>query len=379
MAGETGDLALSLLRPSTAVPVMPQNVIATAGDGSGNVDVQFTHQAPKTVTSYRVVSSAGPSVQVAANGLASQTIRLSGLTNGVVQTFTVQAINGGGSSLVSAASNAVTPTALPASALPGTRGIEAWYSAGQMTGYADGAVVPTLPDFSGNRYDAQQGVTSSVNQPGTWKASWSNGKPAIQFNGDKQRYHTLASGLIMGMRGPALTAYVLYSVAAAPNSLGGSICRIISAESPSTQIITFGVGFAISTGVANTAGVGSVIDPSSINGGVTENASGLTGLNTPIAAVVTKPGSARFNGTDLNLKLRSPRNLADLRYANLTIGNATVAASRVPQDGAWTFGHLFDSSGNRGLQGHIAEIIIYSVAHTPAEIASMEAYLATRK
>ncbi|WP_238178037.1 InlB B-repeat-containing protein [Paenibacillus contaminans] len=89
-------------------PAAPTNVIAVAGDGQATISFTVpTSDGGSIITGYKVISSPdGKTITAAASP-----ITLTGLTNGTIYTFTVQAINSAGSSAASAASNAVTPTA----------------------------------------------------------------------------------------------------------------------------------------------------------------------------------------------------------------------------------------------------------------------------
>jgi hypothetical protein len=91
------------------VPGAPTGVTATAGNGSATVS--FTAPASNggsPITSYTVTASPGGAT---ATGSASP-ITVTGLTNGTAYTFTVTATNAIGTGPPSAASNAVTPTAV---------------------------------------------------------------------------------------------------------------------------------------------------------------------------------------------------------------------------------------------------------------------------
>lgn len=95
------------------VPGAPTSVTATAGAaGSGQATVSFTTPASDggaAITSYTVTSNPG---NITATGSGSP-ITVSGLTAGVVYTFSVQAINSQGTGATSAASNSITDTAAP--------------------------------------------------------------------------------------------------------------------------------------------------------------------------------------------------------------------------------------------------------------------------
>ncbi len=99
---------------TAAMPAAPTAVTATAGNGSATVSWTAP---PGTMTSYTVTPYVGTTVgtPVTVNGSPpATTATLSGLTNGTTYTFKVTATNSLGTGPASAASNAVTPAAVPA-------------------------------------------------------------------------------------------------------------------------------------------------------------------------------------------------------------------------------------------------------------------------
>jgi chitinase len=137
------------LMPSTgrgaAVPGVPTNVRATAGDARATV----TWLAPRkdggsAVTSYRVVSTPG---SVAATVAApATTAAVTGLVNGTSYTFRVYARNSVGESAASSFSNAVTPTGSeppPPPPPPSSRWLSGYY-----VGYQRALYPETQVDFS---------------------------------------------------------------------------------------------------------------------------------------------------------------------------------------------------------------------------------------
>lgn len=333
-----------------ALPAPPTSVLAQATNSGATVQWQSNHPLP---TSWLVTASpGGAQVQVNATSvLGSATF--SGLTNGQAYTFSVQAVSSVGAGRASAPSNSVTPTALPSTVLPVTRGLEFWWSAGQVTGVSNGAALANLTDFSGNGYNF-----AGNNGGGTWVSSWSGGKPALALNGSSQYYDALASGYFAGMRGPAMTVYALHDVQGQPASIG----YVLAAHRPDplAGLLTRCFGLGVKLGAAGNSDE-IVLDnmPDYANAASASVVGSDIPWGTPIRATVTAPGKLRVNGSAVS-----------------GIINPRLYAGSGAQP--WTAGCMYGGGFNYYLQGRIAELVIFSAVHTPAEIALMEAYLATR-
>ncbi len=122
-----------LYTPSTPplAPGQPSGVAASAGRGQATV----TWSAPTSggaPGSYKLTPYVGAAAQTAITVPATETSKtVTGLTAGTTYTFTVTAVNEGGSSAESVKSNPVTPTAITAPAAP--TGVQATAGGGSAT------------------------------------------------------------------------------------------------------------------------------------------------------------------------------------------------------------------------------------------------------
>lgn len=332
---------------NAVAPGGPGPVYASARDGSAVVQWQA---APGALPdAYLVTASTGQTVTVAATGRRQETT-ITGLANGVACTFSVRQIVNGVAGASSLASNSVTPSALPGSVLPVTRGLEFWWSAGQVSGVSNGAALANMVDFSGNGYTA-----AGQGGGGTWVAAWSNGKPAVALNGTNQYYHTLATALYGGMRKPDFTAYALFSVAGTATAAG----RVLSLE---RGVPTADPSGCFAVGVSAGGAGGTAIVQGWNNGTPFAGASFATGdiaNNTPIRVVATGPGAMRVNGG--------------------AVSGSFFDGRRAFGAGApWSIGAMYGGGYGKYSNVSIAEVVIFSETHTAAEIAAMETYLSGR-
>ncbi|WP_027086823.1 S-layer homology domain-containing protein [Cohnella panacarvi] len=97
------------------VPAAPTGVTAVAGNGQATVSFTAPANGESNITHYVVTAMPG---NISVTGTDSS-ITVTGLSNGVAYTFTVQAVNSAGSSVASDASHSVTPRS-PSSGTPTT-------------------------------------------------------------------------------------------------------------------------------------------------------------------------------------------------------------------------------------------------------------------
>lgn len=162
--------------PPSYPPSAPLNVVAIPGNGQATISWSAPNDPGSfPVTSYRVTASPGGRSCVVT--VPALTCTITGLTNGVAYTFTVQALNGAGWSPSSAASTAVTPTPGPSPSAwitldQGTRQPDGTHDRMRTTGDTSGIGAGTLLTpwirFAGQK-DFKQGVASiKVQSDGTF-------------------------------------------------------------------------------------------------------------------------------------------------------------------------------------------------------------------
>src|SRR5208283_1152785 len=114
--------------PEPSAPAAPTGLTATAG--SGSVTLNWT--APSNATSYNVyrgTSAGGESTTAIATGITATAYSDTGLTNGTKYYYKVAAVNGGGTSALSAEASATPEPSAPAA----PTGLTATASSGSVT------------------------------------------------------------------------------------------------------------------------------------------------------------------------------------------------------------------------------------------------------
>jgi hypothetical protein len=326
----------------TETPVAPGAPTVQAGPGI--IDVYGPPSA--NATSYTATASPGGAT---ATG-AFFPLRISGLTNGVAYTVTLVGNNADGQSAASAPSRSVTPTAGRPSHLASLP-VAVWLDASQITGIANGAVVPSWPDSSGNGFAFAQATTAQ--QP-VFTSSWlSTGRPAVTFDGINDN---LVSALTSAELGGIVTVFAVFSLTALTGVGGHRDQRILTGETR-----RYDRGFALSTGDTSLGGGGN--SRVAIRGATSEinsaSAFGNLSIDTPyiVSLIVGKQffvNGARQLPLYGGLPAWAPRN------QGLAIGNIPNAAE------------------DQSLRGPIAELIICRGQITDPQRHAVEAALATK-
>lgn len=177
--------------PPSTPPSPPVDVTAVPGNGQATISWSPpANPGSFPVTTYRVIAEpGGQSCLVAAPAL---TCTITGLTNGTAYTFTVEALNGAGWSLPSAASSPVTPTPGPAPIVSitldqGTRSPEGRHdrisTTGDTRGIDPGVRLTPWIRYAGQTKFAQGRATIVVQSDGTfrWKRLISKSRNLVAY------------------------------------------------------------------------------------------------------------------------------------------------------------------------------------------------------
>lgn len=333
----------------------PLGVRAFAQDSA--IRVTWDKQPPAYADSYTVsVSPGGASATVVGTAAI-----VSGLTNGVSYTVSVTAVKGATVSRTVSAGT-VTPTAGPAglSAVPG---LIAWLAADKIAGPpANGASVSSWPDSSGNGFGAASSValrptgTQTFGTSPTFVASWSGGRPALNFSGGCMGFpfdFTTA-----GPIGAEATIFVACECSASLNAASSAQQEVLSnysyVASPTADDQR---GF-----ILDTKGPGSPVNNWRAVGGHGPAALGPWAAATPTILSVTCPPAGQTGA--------------------LYVSGAIVAGSPVMSLARtkvrWGLGGSPAGGGASLFGGRIAEVLIYNRALTQPERWAVEAYLSAK-
>ena len=315
----------SAVTPAT-VPGAPTSVSATAGNASATV----TWAAPASnggsaVTGYTITSSGGGTTSASASATSAT---VTGLTNGTTYTFTVTATNAVGTGPASAASNAVTPLAVP----DAPTGVTA------VRGNASATVSWTAPASSGGSAITSYTVRSNAGQTATV---------------DGLTLSTTVTGLTNG------TAYTFTVTAAnaAGNSLPSAPSNAVTPASvpgaPTSVAATAGNATATVTWAAPSSNGGSAItsyvvranDGTTMTVGGTTLSATFTGLTNGIAYTftVTATNAVGSGASSAPSNAVTPVAPQPTSYASTVLSDSPIAYFRLGETSGTT---AADASGH---------------------------------
>jgi Domain of unknown function (DUF4082)/Fibronectin type III domain len=266
--------SVDVLFAAPSAPGTVTGVSATAGQSSATV----SWTAPSTggpVDSYKITPFIGSTAQTAKTITGSPpatSTTVSGLTPGTAYTFTVQAINAGGSGPASSASNSVTPS---------------------------GAGVPGAPTGASAQADSTSAVVG-------WTAPASDGGSAITgytitpFIGANPQTATQAGGSATSVRVTGLTNGTSYTFrVSATNAVGtGNASGASNAATPLPSIFALGTPDVVDSGDTSSVNLG-VKFTSDVAGSVTgiRFYKASTNTGTHVGALWSASGTLLAQGT----------------------------------------------------------------------------------
>ncbi len=237
---------------------------------------------------------------------------------------------------------------------PPATGLKLWLKADAISGLSAGDPVGTWPDSSGNGFDATQTVPD--NQP-VFAVNVLNGKPAVRFldptgsgpGGDPALIDHLTSSLTLNANSNSVTAIILF--------------RSENTGTRDTLIQPLGAGTTWLYTETNTFGGGSdFITWSFASGRSVAGASPYNPGTWAIASVVQDATNSM--------------SLSVYRDGVLE-GGAPIGPTAAASSGGWLFGANKPKNGH-GLDGYIAEVLIYEGALDDATRREAEQYLADK-
>ena len=258
---------VGLSQPTTpVVPGAPAGVTATAGNGQATVSWTAPSDGNSPITSYTVTPYIGSTAQtptVISGSPPATTATIGGLTNGTAYTFTVTAANAVGTGPASAASNAVTPSAVTTPAFVQQASTHA-------AGVSTLTITPSSPLGSGDRLVVEVGAWSSAGAAtsGVTDSAGDTFTEVSHFTGPDKTEQSVWTAPITSGAGakPAITAKLSSAADAAITALEysglssaagtGAVDQQASASGTTTAAASVSSGATAATGAANELAVG---------------------------------------------------------------------------------------------------------------------------
>jgi len=311
---------------------LPKLVVANARDAGAAI--YWRHPKGWIPDSYKITNNvSGVVTSVSANGSKpTNSLIVSGLTNGTPYTFTVQPVTNDVAG-VGVVTNSVTPTALPVPTV--SADVAYWFAARKLAGPpANGAAVATLTDFSGA---ARHAPLAAGGTAATFNNSW-NTKSALTF---ANSYYTLP------FANDSLSEQLSMIIVADYTGGTSNDARIIDNMTVSGDQYNWG----LDTFASGSQGFRMIMQ-----GGMANSSANISG-STPYIVSITMPGKEYVNGT---------KSTGD-------IGGATANAEKINIGGLLT---KTSATWSKAFPGRIAEIIVFRGVLSQAERWAWEAYLA---
>ena len=363
----------------------PTGLAASAGNGQ----VALTWAAPSVlaqtpITDYAIQFSGngGTSWTTFSDGVSTNTAAtVTGLANGTAYTFRVAAVTGVGTGAYSATAAATPATAAFVPSF--ISGLQAWYDASDATTLfdatsggspvaADGGVA-RWEDKSGNARHMTQGTSGS--RP-TRKTAIQNSLAVLRFDGGDFVSMPSSTATFNFLHNGDSTVFVVFKAGTTAN--------------PESVYVV----------MSNNISDGSIDDKTGFYLRWDDRTWADTALADALIHVVSNSGQARFVGRATN---GFPANTFALATVRGDIANATIASrSQIRRNGGneiplttsdtsaeaalptanasdnFTIGHQSGAVKGNGLNGDIAEIIMYDTALSNTDRAAVESYLMTK-
>ena len=246
---------------------------------------------------------------------------------------------------------------------PPTSGLTLWLKADAITGLNNGDKVASWPDSSGSGYPAANSTVA--NQP-TYLTSGLNGLPVVHFNDAANgAAGTTAAGQYLDSLAPVnansnnFTAIAVFrSNPTLAGSVAGSLFltndTVLQAQGANGRTILFIDSFL--------SGSGGRFVLQSFPGSVVVSGAGQYITNTWIVADV--------------LQDTADNRVSLFKNGQLVAARTVVGAETTPNDNNWRIGD--HKNRTRGLNGDVAELLLYNRAITATERAGIESYLAAK-
>jgi predicted phage tail protein len=276
-------------------PGAPTNVTATAGVAQATVTWTAPAATATPITGFTVERTNGTTVVLTDVPAAARTFTATGLTNGTAYTFRVRAVNAAGTGPFSAPSNAVTPVAPTAPAVP---------TIGAATEGNANAVVSWIPGNNGGspvtRFEVQVINNATNAQVGAIRNAAANVQQLTVTglaNGTAYRFRVRAVNAI------GTSAFSANSNAVTPATVPGAPATVTGTSGPGGGALTANVQWTVPTATGGSAITGYLVTRQRLNAIGTNNGAPTTSTHlattrtTTFTAPAGVPANTRYRFT----------------------------------------------------------------------------------